>query len=63
LIADLRTARTAAELRLREVVTALENLRLDLLRLSAGAGGAEGVTRAIEAARLLGEDIDRLGMV
>jgi hypothetical protein len=63
LIADLRTARTAAELRLRDVVTALENLRLDLLRLSAGAGGAEGVTRAIEAARLLGEDIDRLGMV
>jgi hypothetical protein len=45
------------------VVAALENLRLDLLRLSAGAGGAEGITRAIEAARELGEDIDRVAEV
>ncbi len=59
LVVDLKAARTVAEARLSSVVAALENLRLDLLRLSAGAGGAEGVTRAIEAARLLGEDIER----
>jgi hypothetical protein len=63
LIADLRAARTVAEGRLSSVVAALENLRLDLLRLSAGAGGAEGITRAIEAARELGEDIDRVAEV
>jgi hypothetical protein len=60
LVADLRAARAVAEKGLSDVVTALENLRLDLLRLSAGAGTAEGVTRDIAAAREVGEDVDRL---
>ncbi len=60
LVADLRAARVQAETRLAEVVTALENLRLDLLRLRAGAGTTEGVTRDIAAARALGQDADRL---
>jgi hypothetical protein len=41
-------------------VTALENLRLDLLRLHAGAGNAEGITRDIIAATALGEEAVRL---
>jgi hypothetical protein len=57
---DLGTARQAAESRLSDVVTALENLRLDLLRLRAGAGSADGITRDVAAARALGEEADRL---
>jgi hypothetical protein len=41
-------------------VTALESLRLDLLRLRAGAGTVEGITTDLEAARELGESADRL---
>ena len=62
LLADLRAAREQAEERMTDVVTALETLRLDLLRLSAGAGvgSTASLTRAIEAARVVSEDADRL---
>jgi serine/threonine-protein kinase len=60
LLADLRAARAASESRLAEVVGALENLRLDLLRIHAGAGDAESITRDLDAARSLGEGVDRL---
>jgi eukaryotic-like serine/threonine-protein kinase len=60
LVADLRAARAHAEKRLSDVVTALETLRLDLLRLHAGAGGAESVTQDLAAAVALGEEVDRL---
>jgi hypothetical protein len=60
LVADLETERERADARLSQVVTALENLRLDLLRLHAGAGSAEGITRDILAASALGEEADRL---
>ena len=60
LVRDLTAARAVAETRLAEVVTALENLRLDLLRLRAGAGTAEGITRDIAAAKALGDEADRL---
>jgi serine/threonine-protein kinase len=60
LVADLREARGKAETRLADVVTALENVRLDLLRLHAGAGTTEGITQDLAAARALGEDADRL---
>ncbi len=60
LLGDLRAARAAAEQRLSDVVTALETLRLDLLRLQAGAGSTESVTQDLSAARALGEDVDRL---
>jgi eukaryotic-like serine/threonine-protein kinase len=60
LLTDLRAARAAAETRLADVVTALETLRLDLLRLSAGTGSAEGITRALEAARTFSDDADRM---
>jgi serine/threonine-protein kinase len=60
LVRDLRAARTAAESRLGDVVMALESLRLDLLRLSAGAGSVDGITSDLAAAKELGENADRL---
>jgi eukaryotic-like serine/threonine-protein kinase len=60
LVNDLRAARAAAEARLGDVVTALETVRLDLLRLGAGAGSVEGITSDLAAARELGENADRL---
>src|SRR5207342_1932843 len=60
LVADLQRERERAESHLSQIVTALENLRLDLLRLHAGAGNAEGITQAIVAATALGEQADRL---
>ena len=60
LVRDLRAAREDADARLADVVTALENLRLDLLRLRAGAGSPEGITRDIAAAREMGAEADRL---
>ena len=60
LLEDLRSARGQAEERLAEVVSALETIRLGMLRLHAGAGSAESVTQDLEAARALGEDVDRL---
>ena len=60
LVADLATTRAAAEKGLADVVTALENLRLDLLRLRAGAGSADSITLDLAAARDVGVEVDRL---
>ena len=60
LVSDLRATRATAEARLADVVTALESLRLDLLRLRAGVGSVDGITMDLEAARELGENADRL---
>ena len=60
LLRDLEAARAQAEQRLAEVVTALETLRLNLLRLRAGAGGIESVTHDLAAALALGDDVERL---
>jgi hypothetical protein len=43
--------------RLRTAVEAMENLRLDLLKLRAGVGSATELTAAIEAAQRVGEGI------
>ncbi|MEO8201343.1 MAG: serine/threonine-protein kinase [Gemmatimonadota bacterium] len=56
----LATRRTAAAAQLSESVAALESIRLDLLRLHAGASDLGSLTTLIDAARLLGEDVDRL---
>ena len=56
----LETRRTAAAANLAESVAALESIRLDLLRLHAGAGDLAPLTTLIDAARLLGEDVRRL---
>ena len=57
---QLSHARTEAQQRLLETVTAMESIRLDLLRLQAGTGTSESVTRDMEAAMNLQEDINRL---
>lgn len=48
----------AAASRLEDVVRALESVRLELLRLHAGAGSLEGLTRDLEAARDIGRQVD-----
>ncbi|MES3035623.1 MAG: serine/threonine-protein kinase [Gemmatimonadota bacterium] len=58
--AVLDTRREAAAARLAASVAALENVRLDLLRLHAGAGDLAPLTTLLDAARLLGEDAGRL---
>jgi serine/threonine-protein kinase len=57
---DLRDARGRADARLADVVTALENVRLDLLRLHAATVTVGGITQDIAAARALGEGADRV---
>jgi len=60
LVSDLTATRERAQARLEELVTALENLRLDLLRLRAGAGSIEGITLDLATAREFGQEADRL---
>jgi eukaryotic-like serine/threonine-protein kinase len=60
LVADLTLARERAEVRLGELVTSLETLRLDLLRLRADGGSLDGITRDVAAAKAFGEQADRL---
>jgi hypothetical protein len=57
---ELETRRSTASAHLAESVAALEGIRLDLLRLHAGAGDLAPLTTLIDAARLLGEDVSRL---
>ncbi|MFL5581558.1 MAG: hypothetical protein ACJ8AO_14415 [Gemmatimonadaceae bacterium] len=56
----LAARRDAAAAHLADSVAALEGIRLDLLRLHAGAGDLAPLTTLIDAARLLGEDLSRL---
>jgi len=50
----------AAAAHLAESVAALEGIRLDLLRLHAGAADLAPLTTLLDAARLIGEDVGRL---
>ena len=56
---ELRQARDHAAQRLSATVAALENIRLDLLRLQIGSAGIESVTASLEAARRIGAEIGR----
>jgi serine/threonine-protein kinase len=59
--ADVLAARKkAAANHLAESVAALEGIRLDLLRLHAGASDLAPLTTLVDAARLIGEDLGRL---
>jgi eukaryotic-like serine/threonine-protein kinase len=58
--AMLETRRNAASANLAESVGALERIRLDLLRLHAGAGDLSPLTTLIDESRLLGDDVRRL---
>jgi serine/threonine-protein kinase len=54
---ELREARALAAERLAATVSALESIRLDLLRLQMGSGGIESVTASLAAAQRVGEQI------
>jgi len=56
----LAARRNAASARLAESVAALEGIRVDLLRLHAGASDLAPLTTLLEAARGLDEDLGRL---
>lgn len=56
----LDARRGAASEHLAECVAALEGIRLDLLRLHANATDLAPLTTLMDAARLLGEDVNRL---
>ncbi len=57
-VADsVRAARSLAAERLSATVAAIENIRLDLLRLQMGSAGIESVTASLDAARLIGDRI------
>ncbi len=58
--AVLAARRTAAREQLAGSVAALEGLRLDLLRLHAGSGDLAPLTTLLDAARGIGEDLNRL---
>jgi serine/threonine-protein kinase len=58
--ARIRSARDEAQKRFSDTVAALENLRVDLLRMRAGTVNLESVTTNLGAARDLGGQIDRL---
>ena len=57
-VLDVR--KKAAANHLAESVAALEGIRLDLLRLHAGAVDLAPLTTLVDAARLIGEDLSRL---
>ena len=57
---QIAAARKRAQGQLSETVAALENLRIDLLRLRAGNINLEGVTANLGSARDLTEQVDRL---
>ena len=56
---DLRATRALAAQRLAATVSALENIRLDLLRLQMGSAGLESVTASLDAAQRVGEQIEQ----
>ena len=56
----LAVRRNAAKEHLAESVAALESVRLDLLRLHAGAGDLAPLTTLMDAARRVGDDLNRL---
>jgi serine/threonine-protein kinase len=59
-VAQLEHARDGAQRRLAEAVAALENLRIDLLRMHAGTTNMDSVTLNLGTARELAAHIDRL---
>src|SRR4029079_6268544 len=56
---DLRATRHLAAERLAATVAALENIRLDLLRLQMGSAGIESVTASLDAARRVCDQISQ----
>jgi len=57
-VRDLEAARKHASAKLAAALSALENLRIDLLRISAGQAAGPGLTAHLEAARRIGREVD-----
>jgi hypothetical protein len=57
-LAEMQAERANVAARLRSTVEAMENLRLDLLKLRAGVGTAGALTAAIVAGQRVSEGID-----
>ncbi len=57
---EMASSRERAKKELADSVAALEAVRLDLLRLHGGATDLKPITTVLEAARDLGEELDRL---
>lgn len=57
---ELSGARDAAQGRLADAVTALETIRLDLLRMQAGTGTVQSITTDLASACDLSDEIERL---
>ena len=57
---DLEETRDLAQCRMTEAVSALEKIRLGLLRLHGGAGSVESLTMDLSSAQELSDDIDHL---
>jgi predicted Ser/Thr protein kinase len=55
---DLQRSRDQSAARLGNVVAALENIRLDLLRLHSGAADAQSITAIVEQTHRLARDVD-----
>ena len=55
---DVRSERERAEQRLSDVVTALETIRIDLLRLKAGSASATSISADLRAAEEVGAEVD-----
>ncbi|HEX5004520.1 MAG TPA: serine/threonine-protein kinase [Gemmatimonadales bacterium] len=55
---DLEAAKRATAAKLATVMSALESLRIDLLRVSAGQAAGPGLTDHLEAARRIGREVD-----
>ena len=58
--ADLEATRDEAARRMTEAVSALERIRLGLLRMHAGAGSVESLTADLSSAEAVSHDIDHL---
>lgn len=58
LVRDLEAARKVGGAKLATALSALENLRIDLLRISAGQAAGPGLTEHLEAARRIGREVD-----
>ncbi len=57
-VRDLETVRRLGSAKLATALSALENLRIDLLRISAGQAAGPGLTEHLEAARRIGREVD-----
>jgi hypothetical protein len=57
---EIQAARDNARTRLADAVSALEGIRLNLLRLTAGTGTVEGLTTDLANAKEVSEEVQRL---